>query len=77
VRAVSRPDATLVVRFGAINDRAIHALDLLDASLDTAGWRTTSIVPAGTARDGRRQADQFARDRSTAIAEHDIWAVLR
>ncbi|MGH2613981.1 MAG: DNA methyltransferase [Thermomicrobiales bacterium] len=75
VREVCLPDATMVVRFGAIHDRAAPALDLLAASLTASGWAIAEIVPAGSARDGRRQADHFARNRAAAIAEHDVWAV--
>jgi DNA modification methylase len=77
VREVCLPDATLVVRFGAINDRAVHSLDLLGESLDAAGWSIIDTIYAGTARDGRRQADHFIRDQSPSIAEHDVWAALR
>ena len=77
VKEVSLPDVTMVVRFGAINDRAVDSLDLLRKSLDAAGWSISEVVPAGTAGHGRRQADQFVRSRTSAIAEHDVWAVLQ
>jgi hypothetical protein len=74
VSEVCLPDATMVVRFGAIQDRAVSSLDLLGASLGAGGWEITNIVPAGAADDGRRQADHFVRERSKALAEHDVWA---
>jgi hypothetical protein len=73
VHAVCLPEATMVIRFGAINDRAVPAIDILHASLADAGWSITEIVPAGNARDGRRQADQFVRGRSSSLAEYDVW----
>lgn len=76
VREVCKPDATLVIRFGAINDRAVNSLELLYRSLDAVGWSIAETVNAGTARDGRRQADHFIRNRSTSIIEHDIWATV-
>jgi hypothetical protein len=77
VSEVCLSDATMVIRFGAIQDRAVPSLDLLSASLGAAGWEIANVVPAGAADHGRRQADHFVRRRSTAIAEHDIWATLR
>jgi hypothetical protein len=76
VREVCKPDATLIVRFGAINDRAVDSLELLYTSLNAAGWSIAATVDAGTARDGRRQADHFIRNRSTSIVEHDVWATV-
>jgi hypothetical protein len=73
VSEVCLPDATMVIRFGAIQDRAVPSLDLLNASLIDAGWGITDVVPAGAADNGRRQADHFVRSRSAAIAEFDIW----
>lgn len=77
VSDVCLPDATLVVRFGAIQDRAAAPLELLCESLGVAGWEISDVVSAGSAGDGRRQADHFVRGRSTAITEHDIWATMR
>jgi hypothetical protein len=76
VGEVCIPDATLIVRFGAINDRAVNSLDLIWASLDDAGWSIADTVHAGTARDGRRQADHLIRNRSTSMVEHDVWATV-
>jgi hypothetical protein len=77
VRGVCVPNATMVIRFGAINDRAVDPLPLLSTSLERAGWEITKVEPAGTARDGKRQADQFACGRGAALAEHDVWVSVR
>lgn len=67
-------DATMVVRFGGINDRNAAPLELARASLRDTGWRLSTIRSAGSAREGRRQADTFLRSRSKPIVEYDLWA---
>lgn len=75
VGAVCRPDARLVVRFGAIHDRKAAPLPLLLDSLRGAGWRVRTHKPAGSASAGRRQALHFASQQRRAIEERDVWAV--
>lgn len=70
----SSDDARLVVRFGGISDRQVPPLDILKLSLLGTGWRIQSVVPAGTAKVGKRQADTFLRGRSKPVEEHDVWA---
>ena len=72
---VCRDGAHLVIRFGSINDRAADPLDIIKASLQGTSWRVTTIQPAGTAADGKRQADHFVTAES-APPEYDIWARL-
>lgn len=67
--------ATLVVRFGAINDRNVDPQALLTASLDDTPWCLQTVEPAGTAAAGKRQAASFTRAPSRAVAEIDAWAV--
>lgn len=67
-------DATLVIRFGGIHDRAADPWSVLRLSLEDTGWRVVTRVSAGTSRRGRRQADSFARERREPKGEFDVWA---
>lgn len=69
-------DGRLVIRFGGINDRDVDTVELLKLSLADSGWRLRTVVPAGDADTGRRQARQFLKDRPSPKAEHDFHAVL-
>lgn len=69
-------DARMVVRFGGINDRKADHMELLKMSLANSGWRLRTVVPAGDADSGRRQALQFFRDRGKPKAEFDFHAVV-
>lgn len=71
---VCTPDATLVVRFGAINDRQAEPLQLAKASFRNTSWRLATICSAGSALEGKRQADTFLRNRSKPVIEYDLWA---
>jgi hypothetical protein len=73
--AVCAEDAKLVIRFGGITDRRANPLDLIRSSLSNSGWRITTARKAGTATEGKRQADSFLRSRSKPMVECDIWAV--
>ena len=66
--------ATLVVRFGGINDRKADPLTLISESLASSGWHIDAIRPAGAATAGRRQAVHFGRAAPIPLAEHDVWA---
>jgi len=74
--AKATPDARLVVRFGSINDRAVDHVKLLKESLQESGWRLKTIVKAGDANAGKRQASQFQLKDSSPRPEHDFYAVL-
>jgi DNA methylase len=69
-------DARLVIRFGGINDRDVDTVDLLKLSLAESGWRLQTLVDAGDADTGRRQARQFLKKRPCPKAEHDFHAEL-
>jgi len=69
-------NARLAIRFGGISDRNVDTVQLLKLSLAESGWRLQTIVPAGDAETGRRQARQFLKDRTAPKAEHDFHAVL-
>ena len=72
----SLPGARMVVRFGSISDRRVdRPFDLLQSSLWDTGWAVTATRAAGTARDGRRQAETF-RTTGAPLAEVDVWARL-
>ncbi len=76
VADVCLPDATMVVRFGAINDRPIAATEVATDSLRKAGWIVERVVPAGNASCGRRQANHFTASRRPALSEVDVYARL-
>lgn len=71
----SSDGATMVIRFGGISDRRVEPLDLAKSSLYESGWRITTILKAGSALQGKRQADSFLRTKSEPMIEYDIWAV--
>jgi hypothetical protein len=64
----------MVVRFGAINDRNVHAAELLKSSLKETGWNVLTIRNAGTASRGRRQASHFGRNAKQPLDEYDVWS---
>jgi hypothetical protein len=76
VAEVCLPDVTMVVRFGAINDRPIAATEAATQSLRQADWIVERVIAAGTASCGRRQANHFTASRRPALSEVDIYARL-
>jgi hypothetical protein len=74
VGAVCAAEARMVVRFGAINDRKVNALELLKLSLQGSRWEVTDVYSAGSASRGRRQALHFSPSEKGAIEEYDVWA---
>ncbi len=72
--SVCARDASMVIRFGGITDRSVNPINLIKSSLCESGWRITKIREAGSATEGKRQADSFLRIRTKPIAEYDIWA---
>lgn len=73
-RSVCADDARMVIRFGGITDRRANPLDLIKSSLGESGWRITTIKEAGSATEGKRQADAFLRTKTTPMVEYDVWA---
>lgn len=73
--AVCADHARLVIRFGSITDRRVNAVDLVRDTLQGSGWRIATLRNAGSANEGKRQADAFLRTKSQAIVEYDVWAV--
>ena len=75
IAAVTTDDARLVVRFGAINNRPLDPIAVLEASLERTSWRLHRTVSAGTAAKGRRQAVAFSSTpNAAALPEYDFWA---
>jgi hypothetical protein len=76
VAKVCVPNATMVVRFGGISDRRADPLTIAKSSFNDCRWTLSTICSAGSAREGKRQADAFLRNRSTPVVEYDLWARL-
>ncbi|CAH0273022.1 hypothetical protein SRABI111_03731 [Pseudomonas carnis] len=72
--AVAADNARLVIRFGGISDRRADPVVLIKSSLNESGWKVTRIKTAGTAMEGKRQADSFLRVKSNPVVEIDVWA---
>lgn len=70
------PGATMVVRFGGIRDRRADPLDVIRFSLKESQWRLRMIHGAGSALDGKRQAETFLRKKTLPLVEYDLWATL-
>lgn len=66
-------EAHMVIRFGGINDRKADPLEILQASLTDTSWSLESIIPAGSAAEGRRQALHIKNAVKAAREEHDVW----
>ncbi|GAB4355060.1 MAG: DNA methyltransferase [Gammaproteobacteria bacterium] len=71
---VCTENAQMVIRFGGIADRKVDPHDIVKSSLVDSGWRITTIRNAGTAVNGKRQADTFLRKKSKPVHEFDVWA---
>jgi len=72
---VSTDDAKMVIRFGGITDRRANPLELIKTSLNESGWGITTIRQAGSATEGKRQADSFLRTKTKPMVEYDVWSV--
>jgi hypothetical protein len=73
--AKASTNARLVVRFGSINDRDVDHSELLRESLVDSGWVLRTVIEAGDANIGKRQASQFRLADSPPRIEHDFYAV--
>lgn len=76
VAKVSTRNARLVIRFGGINDRENDPREILKDSLANTPWATSTIRSAGSARDGKRQSEQFQKDSKSPVLELDAYARL-
>lgn len=68
--------AQLVIRFGGIADRDVDPVTLLKSSLSDSGWRLKTMISAGDANAGRRQATQFVHGGPAPREEYDFYAEL-
>lgn len=75
VEKQSVDDAKMVIRFGGIPNRRANPLDLIKSSLYGSGWCIATIKQAGTATEGKRQADSFLRKKTISLVEYDVWAI--
>ncbi len=68
------PRASMVVRFGGIQDRDVEPRDLLRRSiaLSDVGWRLKTTKSAGFATAGKRQAAQFGESLKNGVEEFDF-----
>jgi hypothetical protein len=72
----SAANARLVCRFGAIHDRKTDPLSIIKKSFHDSGWRITTLHEAGTASNGKRQAQQFGiKEHKAPREEYDVYAV--
>lgn len=68
--------AKLICRFGAIHDRKTDPLRIIKRSFYDSGWRIVTLHEAGTASNGKRQAQQFGiREHKAPREEYDVYAV--
>lgn len=67
-------NARMVIRFGGIRDRNADPVEVIKESLVRSGWTIETLRAAGTALDGKRQADSFLRSSSRPLVEYDVWA---
>jgi len=74
VAIICNNGARMVIRFGGINDRKADPRTILLNSLEGSGWRIETVISAGTASNGKRQADHFLQEGSHALEEFDVWA---
>lgn len=72
--SVCSDEAKMVIRFGGITDRQTNAIELIKNSIIDSSWRITTLRQAGSATEGRRQADTFLRIKTKPIVEYDVWA---
>ena len=73
-RNVCAEGAKMVIRFGGITGKRADPLGIIESSLSDSGWHITAIMAAGSATEGKRQADTFLRTKSKPMVEYDIWA---
>jgi hypothetical protein len=71
---ISAPGARMVIRFGSLNTRKGHPKEIIASSFRQSDWRIQTIITAGAASKGRRQASYFASSVSEAKEEIDVWA---
>lgn len=73
--SVCSDKAKMIIRFGGITDRKANPLELIKNSISDSGWRVTTLRKAGSATEGKRQADAFLRTKTRPMVEYDVWAI--
>lgn len=73
--SVCSDKAGMVIRFGGITERKADPLELVKDSINDSGWRITKLRKAGSAIEGKRQADTFLQTKTRPIVEYDVWAI--
>lgn len=73
--SVCSDKAKMIIRFGGITDRKANPLELIKNSIDDSGWRVTTLRKAGSATEGKRQANTFLRTKTKPMVEYDVWAI--
>jgi len=73
--SVCSDQAKMIIRFGGITDRKANPLELIKNSISGSGWRVTALRKAGSATEGKRQANTFLRTKTRPMVEYDVWAI--
>ena len=74
IAKISENGARLVIRFGGINYRKADPKEIIKDSLSKSGWKIMTILGAGSASRGKRQAEHFSKSITSAQEEFDVWA---
>jgi hypothetical protein len=77
VADISHPSARLIIRFGSIPSNPVDPFYTIKSALCNTPWRVYKTVNAGTAGEGRRQADSFIDGVSCPLVEYDFWCKLK
>jgi len=72
---VCSDDARMVIRFGSIAYKRVDPLRLIKSSLSGSGWKIMHIKQAGSAANGKRQADAFLISQGKPMIEYDVWVI--
>jgi hypothetical protein len=70
------PDARMIIRFGAINDRPVEPASIIRDSMEGTPWRVAYTRKAGVSSIGKRQADWFSANIHPPIEEVDVYCHL-
>ncbi|MEL6526615.1 MAG: DNA modification methylase, partial [Chloroflexota bacterium] len=73
VGSIANSNARMVIRFGGLNSRKVDHLPLIKESLQNTNWRTDTVISAGFASNGNRQAVHMKR-KEPPKEEYDLWA---
>ncbi len=74
---VSTDTTQMIVRFGGVSERSANPVSILKESFADSPWRLKTLLPAGSANSGRRQAASFSIRKRAPLPEYDAWARLK